>query len=170
MAIYTFYDTDSALSIQEIDNNNALVSLWGSIPQVRWLTISSAQLTPLHNVNMLEITLFNLMPVANVGFSFLARNLTPPELTQRENRKTNSSKEQMIVRLLREGNGARFKFRLHSDSVKTITDNFTNNLEFTLGLFEGKLCLFVKAPIVNQAIIAFAITNPSGGVKIPRGQ
>jgi hypothetical protein len=170
MAIYTFYDTDSFPSNVNADNTNALVTLWGSTQNVRWLTVSPLQLASLNHVNMLEISLSNLLPISNINLTFLTRNLTPAESIQRESRRNNPSKEQIIIKLLKEGNAAKFRFRLHQDLVKNVTNNFTHHLEFTLGLFDGQLSLFIKASSTNQAIVAFGVSLPSGGVKIPKGQ
>ncbi|MCU0470658.1 MAG: hypothetical protein MUF58_18885 [Arcicella sp.] len=167
MAIYTFYDTEGFPVIPAIDTNTALQTLWGNIPPVE-RRVTSAQLIGLANSNMLEITLFNLIPIMGMNFSHSISNFTPAQQAERANRANNPSKVQMIIQLMREGNNARFRFRFHRDFVKELTNNLADDFVFTLGVFNGRMSIIIKSNSANNAVMAFGVTLASGGVKIPK--
>jgi hypothetical protein len=167
MATYTFYDTEGFPVIPAVDTNTALQTLWGSIPPIE-KRVTSAQLMGLANSNMLEITLFNLIPIMGVNFSYNIGNFTPAQQTERANRTNNPSRVQMMIQLMREGNNARFRFRFHRDFVNQLTNNLVDDFVFTLGVFNGKMSIIIKSNPANNAVLAFGVTLASGGVKIPK--
>jgi hypothetical protein len=166
MATYTFYDSEGTIAVSGIDSDaNAL---WGA-GAVRWFEIDQDQIARLSNNTMLEITVKNLSMILNVQWSIVIRNFTPTELQKRVSVVTNPSKENIALRVLKEGNNARFVFRLHTETVKAITRNLAMGLKITLGVKDGKISLVMKqySPIVIIANGDGIITTPSGGAKIP---
>jgi hypothetical protein len=118
---------------------------------------------------MLEITVKNLSMLLGTQFSVITRDFTITELQKRISVITNPSKENIALRVMKEGNNARFVFRLHAETVKAITRNLAMGLRVTLGVKDGKISLVMKqySPIVIIANGDGIITTPSGGAKIP---
>lgn len=175
MATYTFYDTEGSIALSNVDDD--LIALWGSMPAVRWLNLEQNEVSRLQNSNLLEITLRNLSLFTNPVITHLIRNFTAIELQKRFTVASNPSKESITFRIAREGNLAKFIFRVHAETIASISANFTAGISISFGVDGGKIGLIIKkqrpdivlAPAPG-ADIAFALTNPSGGVKIPRGQ
>lgn len=167
MATYTFYDSEGTIAVSGIDTDaNAL---WGAAAAVRWFEINHDQIAQLTSRNMLEITVRNLSMLLGTQFSAVTRDFTAPELQKRILVITNPSKENIALRVMKEGNNARFVFRLHAETVRAITRNLVMGLKVTLGLKDGKISLVMKqySPIVIIAAGDDIITTPSGGAKIP---
>lgn len=170
MALYTFYDTDGEeLPFQENTNTNSeLASLWGNINAVNWFKITPQQLLGLQNYDMLEITLHNLIPLSGMGFTHVFRNFTIAENNQRISSLGSINRVSIAKKILKEGNNAKFRFRIHKNSVLNYTQNFTIDLEFTICVLKNKISFFIKPQLNNQIFFAFGVTLASGGVKIPR--
>jgi hypothetical protein len=167
MATYAFYDSEGTIAVSGIDPD--AIALWGSAAAVRWFDISHDQIAQLNSRNMLEITVKNLSMLLTTQFSIVTRDFTPTELQKRTSVITNPSKENIALRVLKEGNNARFVFRLHAETVRAITRNLTMGLRITLGVKDGKISLVMKqySPIVIIANGDGIISIPSGGAKIP---
>jgi hypothetical protein len=167
MATYTFYDSEGTIVVSGIDSDaNAL---WGA-GAVRWFEIDQDQIARLSSYNMLEITVRNLSMILSTQWSVSIRNFTPPELQKRVAVVSNPSKENIAFRVVKEGNNAKFVFRLHAETVRAITRNLAMGLKVTLGVKDGKISLVMKQ-MSPFALAAAAgdnlITIPSGGAKIP---
>ena len=179
MATYTFYDTDGAPLIAGVDNVNGPELLWGGTNKVRWYSVPQAYLSSPNNQNpipnplpnKLEITVRNLLPLSGIIIqSYVWGTFTAMEESQRTSSQDNQSKVSMLLKVLQEGNAARFKFKLNRDTIKQLSNNLTTDLLFTPALINGKMCLFFKLPpnANNAVVMGFGITLASGGVKIPR--
>ena len=173
MATYTFYDTEGSIALSNVDND--LITLWGSMPAVRWIHLDQNEVLRLQNSNLLEITLRNLSLFANPVITHLIRNFTATELQKRFTVASIPSKESIAFRIAREGNLAKFVFRIHAETIASISANFTTGISISLGVEEGKIRLIIKKKSPSFVLapapggnIAFGVTNPSGGVKIPR--
>ncbi len=165
MAIYLFYDTEGTIVVSGIDTDaNAL---WGSAAAVRWFSIAPDQIARLNNNDMLEITVKNVSLILGTQWSFVIRNFTVAELQKRITVITNPSKESIALRVVKEGNGAKFVFKIHAQTIKSITRNLSTGLTLTLGVKDGKISLVMKQIPGLMLAGDDIITTPSGGAKIP---
>jgi hypothetical protein len=163
---------------QEIaDANTAKIDFWAGVVMAiggrKSETLLPIDLGKLIQKKTLEIVVKKLSNRANIKFEIKYNNTQtlfnpPPPVVNIGN----------II--LQQGNNDVFSFRIHALTIAHITNNFSTNLEITLGDYNGKISLLLLKqnpfPLQGAALVAqphphplniYARTNPSGGVKIP---
>lgn len=170
MATYTFYDTEGSIVFSNFEND--LIALWGSLPAVKWLNLEQSEVSRLQNNNLLEIALNNLFLFDKLEITHQIRNFTISELKKRAIA-ASSRPSSIAFRIAKEGNRAKFIFRIHKQTIKAISENFSTGISISLGVNAGVIALIIKEQnpetVLPLDVVALALDrNPSGGVKIPR--
>ena len=188
MATYTIYGSQGDYLTTNFETNqaiNAKTLFWNDVVQPIELRLSPQALSNtlssdnLYDKNILEITVRRFHNRSNIRITSNMRYISFNSLRTQIAVAAAAPPIDITQKVQMEGDGAIFKFIIHSSTIHSITRGFTKELIITLGEYaNGKISLLLLEDTITQPLLyvlnnfqpdnfVAARTNPSGGVKIP---